>query len=144
MEKIISKKTQTGMTLIEIMVAFTIVTGSFIAILQAFPTGLAINKRAEMTSVASYLAQGKIETIWSEGYDNIATGTIETRQRISSDPEDYLYSFERETMVEYVDGSLSATSSDDGIKKISATVYYIDALSKTEKSYNITTLVSQR
>lgn len=137
-------KKQSGMTIIEIMVAFTIVTGSFIAILQAFPTGLSINKRAELASVASYLAQGKIEEIWSEGYDNIATGTVESKQRLSSDPNEYLYNFQRETIVDYVDGSLSATSSDDGLKKISTTIYYVDSLSKTEKTYNITTLVSQK
>lgn len=126
------------------MVAFTIVTGSFIAILQAFPTGLSLNKRSEMASVASYLAQEKIEEIWAQGYENTATGTVEAKHRLAEDSDDYMYNFQRETTVEYVDGSLSQTASDQGIKKISTNIYYTDPLDKKEKSYNITTLISQR
>lgn len=137
-------KNQTGMTLIEIIVAFSITTGAFIAILQAFPTGLSINKRAEMASIASYLAQGKIEEVWSQGYDNIATGTVEVKHRLEDNPLDYFYNFQRETIISYIDGSLLPTDSDEGLKKISSTIYYTDSLSKKEKAYNITTLISQR
>ncbi len=138
------KRNQKGMTLLEIMVAFTIVTGSFISILQAFPMGLSLNKRSEMASVASYLAQEKIEELWSLGYEDTATGTVESKHPLGEGPDDYLYQFQRETVVNYVDDSLAATSSDAGMKRISTTIYYIDALDKNEKSYNITTLISQR
>lgn len=130
--------------MIEVMVAFSLVTGAFISILQVFPTGLSLNKRSEMASVASYLAQEKIEELWSYGYEDTATGTVESRHRLADDPGDYLYQFQRETAVSYVDSALSATTSDNGIKRISTTIYYIDALDKKEKSYNITTLISQR
>ncbi|MEA3464131.1 MAG: prepilin-type N-terminal cleavage/methylation domain-containing protein [Patescibacteria group bacterium] len=135
---------QQGLSLIEIMVALTILTIAFIGLMQAFPYGLSINKATEDITVASYLAQDKIEELHSLGYDNIATGTPETKHRLSDDQANYLYFYQRQTEVNYVDGNLSNSILDTGMKKISVTVYYTNALSKTEKSYNITTLISER
>ncbi|MDD5032471.1 MAG: prepilin-type N-terminal cleavage/methylation domain-containing protein [Patescibacteria group bacterium] len=137
-------KQEGGFSLIEVIVAFTILSVAFIGLVQTFPFGLSINKEAENTTEASYLAQDKIEELNSLGYDNINIGTIEAKHRLSLDPDNYLYNYQRETVVNYVDGNLSEVVSDQGIKKISVTVYYINAVSKTEKSYNITTLVSEK
>lgn len=135
---------QQGFSLIEIMVAILILTVTFISLMYSFPFGLAITKGAENTTIASYLAQDKIEELHSFGYDNISVGTIEIKHQLSADPSSYLYSFQRKTVVDYVDGDLQTSVSDLGLKRISATIYYINAVSKTEKSYNMTTLISQR
>ncbi|MBI4812036.1 prepilin-type N-terminal cleavage/methylation domain-containing protein [Candidatus Falkowbacteria bacterium] len=143
----ISKSTNdyvNGFSLIEIIVAFTILSATFIAMASSFPFGLMINKRAEDNSIASYLAQNKIEELISGGYDNIALGIIEAKHRLSSDTADYLYYYQRETIVNYVDSNLTATSTDVGLKKISTNVYYTNAVSKTENIHNISTLISQR
>ncbi|MDD5072038.1 MAG: prepilin-type N-terminal cleavage/methylation domain-containing protein [Patescibacteria group bacterium] len=137
-------KQQKGLSLIEIMVAFSILVVAFIGLVQAFPFGLSINKEAENNTVASYLAQEKIEELTSLGYSGITAGTIEAKHRLSADPENYLYNYQRETIVSYVDGSLSEVEQDLGMKKISVAIYYINAIFKTEKSYNIATLISKK
>jgi len=133
-----------GFSLIEIMVAFTILAVAFIGLVQAFPFGLAINKEAENTTEASYLVQDKIEELNSLGYGNVNVGIIEAKHRLSDDPSNYLYNYERETIVNYVDGSLNEVGEDQGIKKMSVTIYFINAISKTEKSYNIATIISEK
>jgi len=133
-----------GFSLIEIMVAFTILAIAFIGLVQAFPFGVAVNKEAENATEASYLVQDKIEELISLGYNDINTGVVEAKHRLSNDPRDYLYSYQRKTEVSYVDGNLNQVYIDNGIKKISVTVYYINAISKTEKSYNTATLISER
>jgi len=135
---------QQGLSLIEIMVAFTILVIAFIGLTQSFPYGLSITKSAENITIASYLAQAKIEELYYSGYSNISTGVIEEKHRLSDDQTNYLYFYQRQTEVSYVDGDLSESIEDTGMKKISVTVYYLNALSKTEKSYNITTLISSR
>ena len=133
-----------GLSLIEVMVAFSILTVAFIGLVQAFPFGVAINKEAENITVASYLAQEKIEELISLGYGGISAGTAETKHRLSDDQSSYLYNYQREATVNYIDGNLSQVEIDEGMKKISVTVYYVNAISKTEKNYNITTIISER
>jgi len=130
--------------LIEVMVAFTILSVAFIGLVQAFPFGLSINKEAENTTEASYLAQSKIEELNSLGYSDVSVGTIEAKHRLSDDPSNYLYNYQRQTTVSYVDGDLSEVGEDQGMKKISVTIYFINAISKTEKSFNAATLVSEK
>lgn len=132
-----------GMTLLEIMVSFAILSLTFISLMRSFPLGLAIDKTSENSTKASYLAQDKLEELNSLGYDNIAAGAIEAKHRLSDNPADYLYYFQRQTEVAYVDGNLAPSASDVGLKKISVTVYFTNALSKTEKNYSTYTLISR-
>lgn len=131
------------MTLIEVMVSFSILIIVLIALAQTFPLALTINKTSENAAKASYLAQAKMEELDSLGYDNMSTGTIEPKHRLSDDPANYLYYFQRQTEINYVDGNLAASLSDTGLKKILVTVYYTDALFKIEKNYTTMTLASQ-
>lgn len=133
-----------GFSLLEVIVAFAILAVGFIAIMSSFPYGISINKGAENTTVASNLARQKVEELISSGYGNVNTGTIEAKHRLSDDQASYLYAFKRETSVNYIDGNLAATSTDAGMKKISTTVYYTNSVSKSEKPYNITTIISQK
>ena len=136
-------KNQLGMSLLEVMVAFSILTLTFTALMQSFPYSLAINKTSENAAKAAYLAQAKLEELNSLGYGNISTGTIEAKHRLADNPTDYLYYFQRQTAVSFVDGNLADSASDLGLKKISVTVYYSNALSKVEKEYGTVTLISQ-
>lgn len=124
------------------MVAILIIGTCFIGLVQAFPYGLRIVNSAENRSRASYLAQEKIEELISEGYDGVATGTIEIKAPLAA--SGYLASFERETTVEYVDENLNATTTDLGLKKITTTVYYTDSIDKQEKAYTLYSLLSSR
>lgn len=131
------------MSLLEIMVSFSILVLVFIALTQSFPLALSINKTSENAAKASYLAQAKLEELNSLGYGNISSGTIEAKHRLSDAASDYLYYFQRQTDVSWVDGNLQASASDTGLKKITVTVFYTNALSKAEKSYSTFTLISQ-
>ncbi len=135
-------KNNLGQSLLEIMVSFSILAIAFISLIQSFPMALNINKTAENATKASYIAQAEIESLYSLGYEHIATGTIETKHRLSADPDDYLYYFQRQTTVTNVNSDLQAVTNDSELKKISVTVYYTNSLSKTEKSYDTTTLIS--
>jgi len=134
---------QAGMSLLEIMVSFSILVLVFIALARTFPLALSINKTAENATKASYLAQAKLEELNSLGYNNIPIGTIEAKHRLSDDTASYLYYFQRQATAEYVDGNLQTSISETGLKKIAVTVYYANALSKTEKSFSTVTLISQ-
>lgn len=137
-------KNQFGFSIIEIMVAFSILVIAFIGLVQSFPFGLSINKGAECSTVASYLGQASIEELISVGYEGMITGVIEPKHRLSDDANNYLYFYQIQTEVSYVNNELNEVLVDLGMKKISVTVYYINAVSKTEDSYNITTLISRR
>lgn len=133
-----------GFSLLEVVVAFSILSVAFMALMASFPFGLAINKGAESATIASDLAQQKMEELLSASYDDISVGAVETKHRLSLDTADYLYNYQREATVGYLDFNLSATSTDNGFKKISVNVYWINAVSKTENFYNLTSLLSQR
>lgn len=139
-----TQKFHHGFSLIEVMVAFAILSTAIIALSASFPFGSSINKGAENASIASFLAQEKIENIISSGYNNIAVGVLEEKHRLASDANNYLYYYQREAAANYVDGNLTASSSETGLKKIFTAVYYQEPAGKTEKAYNITTLVSQK
>jgi Tfp pilus assembly protein PilV len=136
-------KNQTGMSLLEIMVSLSILVVTFITLMQSFPMALAINKTSENATKASYLAQEKLEELNSLGYDSIAVGIIEAKHRLSNTSTDYLYYFQRETTVDYVDSNLQNSVSDTGLKKISVIIYYTNSFLKTEKTYSTVTLISQ-
>ncbi len=138
------RKIKMGFSLIEVVVAFSILTIAFIFILSSFPFALSVTKGAENSSLASYLAQEKIEELNSLNYENVNVGVIEAKHRLSSVQSDYLYNFQRETEVIYVNGNLNQESADQGIKKISVNVYYLEPVSKNEKTFNISTLISRR
>lgn len=137
-------KNQLGMSLIEIMVAFNILILAFVGLAQSFPFGLSISKESERATVSSYLAQEKIEELISLGYNNIDVGIIEVKHRLSDNSQNYLYYYQRKSEVNYVDSDLNNSILDIGIKKILATIYYINPLSGVEKEYNMTTLISER
>ena len=135
---------QVGLSIIEIMVAFSILVVAFVGLAQAFPFGLSINKTAENSTIASYLTQDKIEELVFLEYDGIGLGIIEAKQRLSSDPINYLYQYQRQTEIDYVDGNLAITVEDSGMKRVSVTVYFNNSISNQEQSYNITTLISRK
>ena len=136
-------KNQTGLSLIETMVAFSILAVAFITLVQAFPYGLSITKEVENKTIASYLAQLKIEELYSLGYGNISTGTLEDVDNLSADQLSYLYSYGRKTEVYYVDENLDTSVSDIGMKKIIVTAYYRGGFWGQTKSFNISTLIAE-
>lgn len=137
------KKFNGGFSLIEIMVAIMILGVAFIGLVGAFPYALSIITEAKNRTQAAYLAQEKIEELYQYNYSAIATGTIEARHNLAASGS-YAASFERDTLVTLIDRNLASTTDDNGLKMISTTVYYTNAITKREKSYNLAVILSRR
>lgn len=136
-------KPNTGFTLIEIVVAILIIGSAFVGIIQAFPFSVSIIKTAESETLASYLAQEKLEELNQKDYTDIGIGIIEPKHRLGATGT-YLYPFQRQTEAIYVDGDLQDSVTDQGLKKVISTVFFTNSISRTEKTYSITTLFVDR
>lgn len=138
-----TKKRSHGFSLIEVLVAIGILAVGLVAIISIFPFSIKANKGAELASVASSYARSQLEQVLATNYDDVGSGTIEARARVSSNPSDVAYVLERQTVVSFVDSSLNASGSDLGLKKIVVTVFWPNR----QGSYNslvLTSLLSNR
>jgi prepilin-type N-terminal cleavage/methylation domain-containing protein len=138
-----SIKNKSGFSLIEGLVAISIAAVALLAIISAFPLVIKSNKRTEFESMASTYAKAKMETMLTTSYDEINTGTVEARIRLSADLQNPAYNFERQTVVQLVDSNLNQTVTDIGLKKIIITVYWKDILSGNN-TLTVTGLTAQK
>lgn len=134
---------QAGFSIIEVLVAFVVLTVGLVGIAGSFPYGLKINKESENTTSLVYLSQAKLEEILSLPYTNVATGTIEARHFITTDPMSGYYRFESQTVAEFVDSNFLSTTTDLGLKKVTVTIYYHDGVSRESKSFTNNILIAK-
>lgn len=132
-----------GFSLIEVLVATIVIATGLIAIVSIFPFSMKVNKGAEKASLASAYARAKMEQLLITSYDDLATGTIEARARISNDPTDPAYTLERQTVVALVDSNLNNSGTDVGIKKITVTVFWKNR-QNADSSIVLNSLLSSR
>lgn len=137
-------KSGAGFTLIETTVAMVVLMVGLLAVMQFFPFALKIIGDSQNITTASNIAVAKIEQVQAQNYDDISTGTIETKQKISSDPTSYLYDYQRETVVEYIDSNFATSGTDVGLKKITVNVYWTSPVGLREKSISLKIVVSDR
>lgn len=131
-----------GFTILEATIAIFILLIGLLAVVQLFPFSLKIIGDSSDLTIGSNLAVSKLEEIRGLTYDTVGTGTIETKQRLSSDPSSYLYNFQRQTVVTLVDSNLNASAGDVGLKEITVTVYWSSPVSTAEKSTSMSTIIS--
>ncbi len=79
-----SEFNQSGLSLIEAMLAVAVLMIGVLVTINIFPLALKISRNSEQETIASNLAQAEIENIFSLDYDNIGIGTIEARHRLSA------------------------------------------------------------
>lgn len=123
MSKLISKKTR-GFSIIEALIATSILAIGLIAIISVFPFIIKLNKQAEHYALASALARAKIEQLTVVAYDQLTVGNIEPRAKVVTDVNDQLYIFERQSTITYVDSNLQISQTETGLKKIETIVYW--------------------
>jgi len=135
-------KKSAGFTLVESLIAIFILTVGISAIFQAFPSGVFVQKSAQMSTVANQLCQQKTEEIVSQSYEAIVVGTQE---------EGYgsliLFPlYKRKTEISYFDPNNPGTvpASDLGIKKIKITIFWYSSLKLIEKSVSVSDLIAKR
>lgn len=131
-----------GFTLIEASIAIAVLLIGLLAVIQLFPFAFKIIGDSQNTAIASNITLSKIEEMRSNSYDDISIGTVEVKQRISVDTASYLYKFQRETIVEYVDSDFNSSMSDLGLKKITVTTFWPSPLSLDEKSVKINLMLA--
>ena len=112
---------KSGFTLVEVLVALSVFIIAIIVIIQLFPVGLKSSISSKNETCAVNLAQAGLENIKGTAYDDV---NGESRARISLDPADPFYKFERESIVQFVDTNLETIESDLGLKKIIVTVFW--------------------
>lgn len=140
--KILNSK---GFTILELLITIFVLSIGIVGFLQAFPLGTHIAKTSQMTTIATQLAQAKMEEQIPKSYDEISIGIIESKHQLASPFESY----QRETKVSCVDPELELSevvncSPDPGIKKIEVTVFWKSSLGVTEKNIRIASLISKR
>lgn len=138
-----SKKNRFGFSIIEVLASITLLVIGLFSIVKLFPYGMKISRFAEKKSLAAVIAQEKMETLISSGYEGIDTGTIEARSQVSTGNFGYKYHFDRETTVIYVDGDLNESESDTGMKQIEVTVFW-NAKEDVEETVIFNRLMSRR
>ena len=139
-----SKLNNRGITLLEAMITIVVIMIGVLTLANIFPVAFRVGESAQQATLATNLAQAKLEELFSLNYDNIAIGTLEVKSRLSADPNDYLYDYQRETLTEYVDQNLQTSATATDLKKITINVYYQSAALKTEKSVQLTSLISKK
>lgn len=143
MYRLIDFKNRPGFSLIEVMVATAILAVGLVAVISIFPLALRANKSAEQASLASAYARAKMEEVIIATYDEVLTGTIEPRAKVSTNPSDSAYILERSTVVKYIDADLNDSASDTGLKQITVTVYWTSRFG-TEKSLILNSIISRK
>ena len=133
---------QKGFTVIEATIAIAVLAIGIVAVSNFFPFSLKIIGDSRHITIASNLALSKIEDIQSQQYDSIEVGIIESKHRLSTSTDHYLYSYQRETKIEYLDSNLATSETDIGMKKIKVTVYWISTIGNKEKNVEFVSIKS--
>lgn len=137
-----------GITLIETVMAVSILALGIVGVLQAFPLGAHLAKTAQMSTIATELGQAKIEQEISRSYnDTPVANTVENYGSIA----DFL-AFKRITQVDCVQAQdLTAVSCDydlindpSPMKEITVTVYWRSTLGIAEKNISLMVLVVKK
>jgi len=130
---------KTGFTLIEILLTITFLFVGLLALLQVFPTALGLERASQMKTQAALLAQEKIETINSQGYQATLSGDVFEATLPSP-----FQLFSRRTVVSYVDEALQDTGSDVGLKKIEIIVSWQSSLPIVSKEFKLVSLITAK
>lgn len=137
-----------GITLIETVIAVSILALGIIGVLQAFPLGAHLAKTAQMSTVATELGQAKIEQEISRSYNDIpVSDTVENYGSISD-----FTAYKRVTQINCVRASdLSAVSCNydlandpSPMKKIDVAVYWRSSLGLGEKNISLMSLIANK
>lgn len=132
---------KSGISIVEILVVIAILGVSVFTIIGVFPFGLTISRYAEYETIASNLAQSKIEELISNPYEALLVGTT-TEPSLASLDEDFA-SFWRTSAINYLDSDLIEAGQDFGLKRLKVTVYWLDS-KKGTSSIALLNVISHR
>lgn len=129
-------------TLVEVLVAMTILAAFTTAMVTIFPTSIKIISSGNQQTVAANLAQAKLESLRAITYDNLPTGIYENNVRADADPASPFYNFYYTVTINYIDDNLASAITDTGLKKIIVTLNWWDPL-RGNQTTDISTLITK-
>ncbi len=109
-----------GITLIETIIGLAILSFGILSIVAAFPLGLKTLNLNQRSNNAIFLASNRMESIKTDKYEDLETGTFVEDFGDIPDFENY----KRETVISCYDSQDDNCSEDDGIKKVKVTVTF--------------------
>jgi len=133
-----------GFSLVELIIAISVLSIGILGILQAFPKGIKTQTIIQDNSVANNLAQEKLEKLAGITYEDIGYGVLENKIRMDTDQTGDLYKFQRTTTVEYINSNFETSQTDLGLKKITVKIEWPSALDGSTESIEIKTIASKR
>ena len=116
-------KKKNGFTIIETTVAIGILAVGLLAVVQVFPFGTKMTRISRHITVANNIAQGIMDEELDQAYEDMPVGTS-AREKVSPNPNDPFYIYEKEITVEYINGDLDYSTTDLGMKKIIVKIYW--------------------
>lgn len=118
---------------------FALVTSLLITI---YPTAIRIISSGSKLTVASNLAQARIESLRIVSYDDLTIGTYENNQPADPNPNSPYNEYHNTVIVTYVDDNLATSGIETGLKKVTVTTSWYDPL-RGQQSMSVSTLVTQ-
>ncbi len=130
-----------GFTLVEIMVAISVLCVGIFGVVSMFYLSSKMVKSSKAATIAVQLAKEKTEETISLDYGSILRGTFSENPLAS--PFDV---FRRQTIITYADPALGMveTNDDRGMKKIEVTVFWKSFFGAYDENVKITTLFGKR
>lgn len=126
-----------GFTIIEVLVSLGLLMILVVSIFGVFPQSMIMGRISSKNTIASNLAQAKIEEILAKNYEDLPVGFLEGRHFLETPFND----FEEETEISYVDENLQTSNQDTGLKKIRVSVYFKEG---KEKNVTLSTLMVKK
>jgi type II secretory pathway pseudopilin PulG len=126
-----------GFTIIEVLVSLGLLMILVVGIFGIFPQSMIMGRISSKNTIASNLAQAKIEEILAKNYEDLPVGFLEGRHFLEAPFND----FEEETEISYVDENLQLANQDTGLKKIRVSVYFKEG---QEKNVTLSTLMVKK
>ncbi|MDD5433529.1 MAG: prepilin-type N-terminal cleavage/methylation domain-containing protein [Candidatus Pacebacteria bacterium] len=128
-----------GFTLIEVLVALSVITIGLVVVLQIFPIGLSVENLNQMETQAVFAAQDKIEALSVKSFGELVIGTV-----VESSLGAPYEKFARETKITNVDSNLQEVSFATGLKKVEVKVAWKSPLKGASKETKLSILFAER
>lgn len=131
-----------GLSIIEVILVIAILSLTVFVINSLFPFGLRQGKTAEQTTIATNLAQSKIEELIGLPYDDLTVGTSSEPSLLTIDQD--FSSFSRTSVIYYLDSNLIVTGQDNDLKKIKVMVNWFNPNKQATSTVTLSTITSKK
>ena len=134
-----------GFTLLEVIVAMAVFVTGMLSIVTLASKSNLVGQTSAVKTKGALLAQEGIEAAVAEGYTSLSVETPFLDEADLSFLGASYSPYSRIVKVSYVDENMTVVGTDNGLKLVTATVFWDDTApdpNNLEKSYTINTVIS--